>query len=179
MSFTIHIVHGSMNNMNSKEQSKKLQKLSLSVGDFIRYWGFRRIHGAIWTQLYLSSEPLNCVQLTSRLGVSKALVCPALDELVEYHLIEQTPSPNEKTKMYKAATDINQVIRKILKSRESKILAQIAKDYDAFLKVTNNNAAYDVEKIKSLGEMILSANIMLEAVLNQNDLLETLVGVQK
>ena len=97
-----------MNNMKSKDQNKdrattsqkNLQKLSLSIGNFIRYWGFRRIHGAIWTQLYLSKTPLSCTDLTSRLGLSKALISPALDELCKFKLIFEAPAPNEKTKIY-------------------------------------------------------------------------------
>ena len=86
--------------MKSKVKAPSVQKLSLSIGNFIRYWGFRRIHGAIWTQVFLSKTPLSCTDLTERLGLSKALISPALEELCHYHLIQVVASPNDKTKLY-------------------------------------------------------------------------------
>ncbi len=170
-----HIVHGSMNNMKSKVKpvgpGKDLQKLSLSIGNFIRYWGFRRVHGAIWTQLYLSKTPLSCTDLTKRLGLSKALISPALEELSQYKLIQETPAPNEKIKMYKAAEDINEVIRHVLETREAKMLKQITKDFSAFNQSEGKSDSLDEKRVKTLGEMIFSANLMLQIMLSHNDLL--------
>ena len=174
-----HIVHGSMNNMKSKDQNKgrattsqkDLQKLSLSIGNFIRYWGFRRIHGAIWTQLYLSKTPLSCTDLTNRLGLSKALISPALDELCKIKLIFEAPAPNEKTKIYQAADNINDVIQHVLKTREAKMLQQITEDFAAFNGAGAKLDSIDSKKVDSLGEMISSANLMLGLMLDQKDLL--------
>lgn len=165
-----------MNNMKSKDltskSQKNLQKLSLSVGNFIRYWGFRRIHGAIWTQLYLSKTPLSCTDLTARLGLSKALISPALDELCQYKLITEAPAPNEKTKVYKAAENINEVIQHVLRTREAKMLKQITNDFSAFSDMENESDAIDSSRVESLGEMIIAANLMLEIMLSQKDILK-------
>lgn len=167
-----------MNNMKSKARSpdrsegQRLRNLSMSVGDFIRYWGFRRIHGAIWTQLYLSKTPLSCKELTERLGVSKALVSPALDELCGYKLIVEAPAPNEKTKLYFAAPNINEVIQHILRTREAKILKKITEDYAAIPAAKSKLQIIDEEKLNALGEMIVAANVMLEIFLTRKDLLK-------
>lgn len=166
--FGFHIVHGSMNNMKSKE----LQRLSLSVGDFIRYWGFRRIHGAIWTQVYLSKTPLSCTDLTIKLGLSKALISPALEELCDYKLIEEAESPNDKTKVYQAKTNINEVIKQVLKSREKKMLKQISENFTAFKKAESKNAEHDPVRVETLEEMIFSANMMLDLMLGQEDIMK-------
>ncbi len=174
-----HIVHGTMNNMRSKPKSSdvSLRELSLSIGDFIRYWGFRRVHGAIWTQLYLSIEPLNCTELAERLGLSKALISPALDELCQYKLITEAPAPNEKTKVYRAAEDVNEVIRRILRERESKILKQITKNFANFKKDKDSVSSVQQDRVKSLEEMILAANFTLEMVLSQKDLTKSPIGL--
>ena len=91
----------------------KLRALSESVGDFIRYWGFRRIHGEIWTQVFLSKTSLSGAELTQRLEVSKSLVSPALSELEEYGLIIMTED-GKKTKRYSAAPNVVSVIKDIL-----------------------------------------------------------------
>lgn len=170
------IVHSTMNNMGSKLKDKKiskpLKKLSLSVGDFIRYWGFRRVHGAIWTQLYLSKSPLSCTDLTACLGLSKALISPALDELCQYKLIFEAPAPNEKVRVYSAAQDVNEVIRHILKTRELKILKQITRDFSDLKKKESDTNNLSIERLDSLEEMIFSANVMLEVMLDQKDLMK-------
>jgi len=165
-----------MNNMKSKENQKnadvELQKLSLSIGDFIRYWGFRRIHGAIWTQLYLSKTALSCTDLTLKLNLSKALISPALDELCQYRLIEEVASVNEKTKLYQAVDNINQVIQHVLKTREKKMLKQIRDHFSQFKKANLKNEDLNESRVQSLEDMILSAHLMLEVMLAQNDLMK-------
>lgn len=151
--------------------NQDLQKLSHSIGSFIRYWGFRKIHGAIWTQLYLSKTSLSCTELTERLGVSKALVSPALEELENYKLIYEAPAPNEKTKVYQAAENISEVIHHVLKTRESKMLKKITEDFTAFNKSKLSREDLNSKRIESLGEMIISANLMLEIMLSQKNLL--------
>lgn len=172
-----------MNNMKSKEisarEKKHLQKLSLSIGHFIRYWGFRRIHGAIWTQLYLSKTPLSCTDLTQKIGLSKALISPALEELCQYKLIHEAPAPNEKTKVYEASENINEVIQHVLKTREAKLLKQITKDFGAFNENEADSGAFDAKKVKSLGEMISAANLMLEIMLAHEDILQMPFDLEK
>lgn len=162
-----------MNNMKSKDrtESRLLRNLSMSIGDFIRYWGFRRIHGAIWTQLFLSKTPLSCKDLTEQLDLSKALISPALNELCGFKLVKEVDSPNEKTKLYCASENINEVIQHILKSREAKMLKQITEDYSSFNSSTVKKQRVDEDKVKALGEMIMAANIMLEIFSSQEDLL--------
>ena len=170
--FSFHIVHSTMNNMKSKASPSELRKLSMSVGNCIRYWGFRRIHGAIWTQLYLSNTPLNCTALTRNLKVSKSLVSPALEELVKYRLIEEVPSENEKTKHYTAAENISEVIQHVLRTRESKMLKKITDDFHALSKVSKKDMTIDADRLNSLNEMILSANLMLGVLLSQPDIMQ-------
>lgn len=157
--------------MKSKDQNLNLRKLSLSVGNFIRYWGFRRIHGAIWTQLYVSGTPLSCTDLTIRLGLSKALISPALDELCNFKLIREAPAPNDKTKMYSAAENISEVIQHVLKTREARMLKQITKDFSDFTDSASGDVAMNEANVKSLGEMIAMANMMLEMLMTQKDIL--------
>ena len=152
--------------------SNQLKKLSLSIGDFIRYWGFRRVHGAIWAQLYLSKSPLSCTDLTINLGLSKALISPALDELCQYKLIFEAPAPNDKVRVYSAEQDVNEVIRQILKTRELKILKQIARDFSDLKQRDSDGGEVNLERLDRLEEMIFSANVTLEVIIDQKDLLK-------
>ena len=148
-----------------------LQALSISVGHFIRYWGFRRIHGAVWTQLYLSQTPLSGAELTKRLLLSKALISPALTELEEYQLIKPIKSENEKTKLYIANDDVENVIKHILRIREKKMLEAVAKNLKNVQKTDSANTDLNTMRLAKLTQMVESAQFMLELILNSGDLM--------
>ncbi len=160
-----------MNNMKSKETTKLLRDLALAIGDFIKYWGFRKIHGAIWTQLYLSQEPLSCAQLTQMLNFSKALISPALSELVEFGLIQLLESSNEKTKMSKTTENIDDVIKNILRNRESKIIQNISNKFEKIIKNNDKFKDTDLEKLNNIGDMIYSVKIMLNFIISLDNIL--------
>jgi len=143
---------------------KELKRLAGAVGDFIRYWGFRRIHGQVWTQVYLSATPLSGADLTRTLGVSKALVSPALKELEFYDLIRRAAGGDEKTKRYEANPDVFSVIQKVLREREQKLLARAAQGVEAAQKACANSPAVNPQRLQQLAEMVASANIAIEWV---------------
>lgn len=159
-----------MNHMKKQDRSlklKQLRALSESVGDFIRYWGFRRIHGSIWTQIYLSPRPLSGTELKTRLNVSKALVSPALAEMEKWGLILPAPSKNSKTKSYTAAPDVFSVVRQVLATREQPMVAKVAHQ----LKIVADCAGEELhaERFANLQSMVKSAQFGLEILLQVDD----------
>ena len=158
--------------MSSKDQSRKLRELSLSVGDFIRYWGFRRVHGAVWAQLWLSPEPLSCTDLAARLELSKALISPALGELLAFGLIFETEAPDEKVKLYAADPDVNSVIKHVLKTREKLLLEKVRKDFVSVEKENRDTAFVESGRLRQLDFMIRAARSMLDLMLDEEELLE-------
>lgn len=162
---TSNIVHTNMNYMK-KQTEKQLAALSGAVGDFIRYWGFRRIHGEIWTQIYLTATPLSGVELTERLGVSKALVSPALKEL-EAHKLILVRNEDGKTKRYTANPDVFKVIKDILIQREMKL---IEKALLQFGKVESlDDPALDKDRLKNIGQMINVAHFAIAFIVSQSE----------
>lgn len=157
---------------NLSPAEKRLQELADTVGDFIRYWGFRRIHGQIWSQVFISSKSLSGVELTRRLGVSKALISPALQELQDYGLITALED-GRKTKRYQAVPEVVPVIQKILKSRESKLISESKRKFDKVLSYQdsdlNQKALVDEARLSELGEMIQLAQFALKFILSQSD----------
>jgi DNA-binding transcriptional regulator GbsR (MarR family) len=143
---------------------RELKRLASVVGDFIRYWGFRRIHGQVWTQVYLSTAPLSGAELTRILGVSKALVSPALKELEFFDLIRRAAGGDEKTKRYEANPDVFSVIQKVLREREQKLLVRAAQGVEAAQKACAGSPAVNSERLEQLSEMVASANIAIEWV---------------
>ncbi len=143
--------------------------MATAVGDFIRYWGFRRIHGQIWTELYLSKQTLSGKELTRRLGVSKALVSPALHELIEFKLIRQTQSTG-KLKQYCADPNVFQVIVGVLNNRERHLIENAQKTHRILTESLKTqdilSDAIDLSRLTELGEMIKTALSALLFVVN-------------
>ncbi len=148
------------------QESIKLRRLASSVGDFIRYWGFRRIHGQIWTVLYLAKQPMSGTELTKLLKVSKALVSPALGDLEGHKLIIRVPG-DKKTKNYIANPDVFNVIKEVLKTREQELLMKASKTFQDLQK--EQNADLDRARLESLQEMITAASTMLSWLISNTE----------
>lgn len=151
-----------MNYMGETSRSKintNLIKLSRTIGDFIRYWGFRRIHGQIWTQIFLSQKALSGADLTRSLKVSKALVSPALKELLKHKLIVEQKL-DAKTKAYTANPNVLEVIRKVLTKREAVLIKKAEENFkdlqksliDDPLKI-NTSRLKELESLISVGSL--------------------------
>lgn len=147
--------------MKNNKEREQLRNLALSIGNFIRYWGFRRIHGQLWAVIFLSSRSLNGTELADLLEVTKGLVSPALRELEEVGLIHVSGG-DDKTKTYSANPDVFAVIRKVIQSRE-KVLIRDAQN--AFTRVRSGSGnGLDEVRVEELGQMIGTAGVLVEAI---------------
>lgn len=87
-----------------------------AVGAYIETWGFRSIHGRVWSLLALSAVPLSQAQIAERLGVSRSLVHLAIGELGEYALVR--PVSERRNAPYTARMDVWPTITGVLRKRE-------------------------------------------------------------
>ena len=156
--------------MKRAQENPGIGALSNRVGEFIEYWGFKKIHGAIWTHLYLSPVPLTASHLISRLGVSKALISLTLKDLIEHRLIVQTEDgTRKKNKTYSANPDVFGVIRNILSKREAGLVANILEECEKLGQKTPDDpdlAGVDPERLENLADMTRTANAALRVLLS-------------
>ncbi len=132
------------------EATKK--QLADSVGEFIKYWGFKEIHGRIWTHVYLAEEPLTAKELTNRLGVTKGLISTALAELIAYQVVEKVSLGDARSPGYQSNTDLMEVIFNILRNRELKLTNKIKLNIET-LESEMNPASLQMERVRRLHEM--------------------------
>lgn len=144
-----------------------LNQLAEQIGLFIQYWGFKKIHGQLWTHIYLSANPISALELGKRLEVSKALVSLSIKDLLEYDLILPVESPNKKLKLYIANPDVFTVILEVLKSREAPMLTKIEKTFSALEANYEKNPSVELDskKVELLGQMITMANLTLQSLI--------------
>lgn len=102
------------------------EKLVSAIGEFIEYWGFKRVHGKIWTHIFLSERPLDAADLMKRLKISKALVSISVKDLIEYSVILKSGKSKKGTQTYTANPNLADVITHVLKTRERVLLNRIS-----------------------------------------------------
>jgi DNA-binding transcriptional regulator GbsR (MarR family) len=152
----------------SSRVTPELEDVASQVGDFIEYWGFKKIHGRIWVHLFLTQKPLNAGELISRLKVSKALISMSLSELVDYDVIFCEGKCPSGTSLYRANPDVTSVITNILRVRERRMLGRIAAATKLLCEVKGQNKEcqdLDSQRVKALSEMVKSAEANLDGIL--------------
>lgn len=114
-----------MSTVKAKSESyRPVFDLVDSIGDFIEYWGFKKIHGKIWALVFLAEKPVDANYLIEHLGVSKALVSMTLKDLLSYKVVLES-SLKASTVHYESNPDMADVILDVLMGREAKMLAKI------------------------------------------------------
>jgi DNA-binding transcriptional regulator GbsR (MarR family) len=154
--------------LKNQSDAVQLGRLAEQIGKFIEYWGFKKIHGQIWTHIYLSPTPLSALELISRLQVSKALISIAMKDLIDYRLIFQTKeSLTHKNKFFVANHDVFEAIKQVLETRELHLMNQIQSEHRLLhnIQMQNRGELVDEKKLKALGKMIGGADKALHGIL--------------
>ncbi len=156
-----------LNRAESKDDSLLLESLASRVGDFIKYWGFKRVHGQIWVHLFLTKEPLDAGELIRRLGVSKALISMSLSDLLSYDVILRAGKSSYGTQLYVANEEIVKVVVNVLMQRERKLILQTQaaqSSLDSLSPKAKATMKVDQERLDALGEMTRVAETLLDGV---------------
>lgn len=155
--------------------SPELQRVSDGVGQFIQYWGFKAIHGRIWTLLYLSSTPLSAAQVARALKVSKTLLSFSITELLEYSVIQEAGRGVKRTVYFRANPNINSVIANVLQLREKKLIEKIEESVEKLSSSLDQNRAterraLDVsrQQAQKLLELVRAARLVLSSIQWEN-----------
>lgn len=110
----------------------ELNDLAEQVGEFIAYWGFKKVHGRLWTHLFLSEHPMDAAQFIERLGISKALVSMTLSDLLKHQVILPAGKSARGTDLFVANPDTSGVIMNVLRTREKRMLSRIEAAFRLF-----------------------------------------------
>lgn len=151
---------------DSKTMDKSILDLSNHVGDFMEYWGFKKIHGRIWTILFLNKAPRDAGYLVRTLGVSKALISIAMKDLLRYDVILKAGNSAEGTQLYEANPNVREVIFHVVRSRERHILGQIRSTCNRAEPAMQREADLSPARVVALAEMIRMANTCLDRLLS-------------
>lgn len=154
--------------MRQDQRLFELDELADKVGEFIQYWGFKKVHGKIWCHLFLSKRPLDAQYFIERLSISKALVSQTLSELKDYKVIIECGKGERKTTVYCSNPELTEVIFGVLRAREKKMLCQTFAAFRLLDDLSDERLEreeIDRAKLQRLGTMIRFAERFLCSVL--------------
>ncbi len=137
------------------------------IGQLMKHWGFKKIHGEIWSCLFLSDKPLDAAAIIERLGVSKSLISMSLSGLTELNLVFQAGKSAEGTLLYKANTNISEVIFNILRYRERKIFAKLSTSYSLVETLPEGETKkwdLNMDRIKDFGNFLKEAESLMSKI---------------
>ncbi len=146
---------------------QEILQLADRIGQFIEFWGFKKIHGKIWTLLYLSQDPLSATDICKRLNVSKTLLSFSISELLEYQVIQEDSKGPKRTIYYRANEDVTSVVLNVLRGRERPLLEEVLIAHAAVKKTAKNDKSdfkLKTTRLTDLEGMITAAVTALEAL---------------
>lgn len=155
----------------------ELEDAAHQIGAFMEYWGFKAIHGRIWTHLFLAADPLDASDLVQRLGVSKALISVSLGELMEYDVVRSAGKCPRGTNAFAANPQVTDVIMNVLRMRERRMLCRVlacVRQIPNLPEADREAAAIDPKRAALLLEMAETADGTLDSMLKLSE-----VGFQR
>lgn len=90
------------------------------LGRLARFFGFSDVMGRLYGTLLLSPEPLSLDELADRLEISKGSVSMNMRALERWGMAKEIWMRGERKKYYMAESDLWQVMRNVLGSREQR-----------------------------------------------------------
>jgi DNA-binding transcriptional regulator GbsR (MarR family) len=150
------------------KKTPEVDYLAELVGEFIEYWGFKKIHGKIWLNLYLSEIPLDASALIQKLSVSKALISISIKDLLEFNVILEKGLSPDGTRLYEANPDLTGVITHVLRQREKIMMGKIQAAFGQLKEMSKEDlSSYKIEvnRLKELDRFIKNGEKGLNTIM--------------
>ena len=125
----------------SPTHARAIGLVSETMGELVEFWGFKASMGRIWASLYLSAQPLSATQLAELTGLSAGAISMGMHELAQWGLIRRVPVPGERKRYYTAYTDVWEVVRRIVRERELRLIGRAVERFEEALRLLEDEAA--------------------------------------
>lgn len=150
--------------------ARQVVRVCDTVGAFIEYWGFKAIHGRVWTLLALHKGPMPQTEIATLLSVSKSLVSGAVAELSNLGLVRQTR--DHRNAPYEAVFDVWPIISEVLRSREwmlveaARVALEAAIEEAELARAMNYKVRWDLSRMQTLLAMTELAQALLRILMS-------------
>ncbi|MDP6946679.1 MAG: hypothetical protein QF464_21195 [Myxococcota bacterium] len=140
-----------------------------AVGSFIAWWGFKAIHGRIWTLLALRGAPMSQAEIGRTLSVSRALVSASVHELEDFGLVR--PVGAGRLAPYEAVMDVWPVISDVMRGREwmmiesARVSLEAALEEAELIADTEGSVPWSLDRIRLLLGLTEMAQTLLKILI--------------
>ena len=153
------------------------------LGRLARFFGFSEVMGRLYGTLLMNPEPLSLDDLADTLQISKGSVSMNMRALERWGMANEVWMRGERKKYYQAESDLWQVIRNVLDSRERRevqLALQVLGESVEKLQSANETltpeeqelAKYYLERMDDLQAFFQFAQMALETVLGGQETLD-------
>ena len=146
--------------------TRRVRQVADAAGRFIEYWGFKAVHGRVWTLLALSWRPLSQTELCELLDVSRSLMSKTMTELQTYGLVRAVS--DHRNAPYEAVLDVWPTIADVLRRREWMMIEESRLALEA--------AIEEADLVGESGEVPWDASRM-RMLLNMTELAQSLLKI--
>lgn len=150
--------------------SRQVVRVCEAVGAFIEYWGFKSVHGRVWTLLALRGEPMSQSEIAALLGISRSLVSGTVAELCEHGLLRRVDGGRNAP--YEAVVDVWPVISDVLRAREwmliesARVALEAAVEEAEVAHAAGYSVRWNVERMRVLLAMTDLAQTLLRILMS-------------
>jgi DNA-binding transcriptional regulator GbsR (MarR family) len=156
------------NNFNREfDQEGISEELLVEIRHFESFFGrlgFKRIDGAIYGLLVLSTNPLSSQQIQSSLSLSQGAVSSSLKTLSLYGAIETLDSKDTRCHLHQASPDALNIVASVFRKREQESVASFKRVLQRVLANTPDDQQHSIRRERLVS--IITTCMMAEAVMN-------------
>lgn len=153
------------------------------VGRLARFFGFSEVMGRLYGTLLMSPSEMSLDDLASQLKISKGSVSMNMRSLERWGMAKEVWVRGERKKYYKAESDLWQVIRNVLTSRErrevqlalevlSGSIEKLQSAHEDLSPEDRELAIFYLERIADLQAFFRVAQLALETVVGNENALD-------
>lgn len=140
------------------------------IGSLMEFWGFKRVHGRVWTILFLAQEPLSASEIRQRLGVSVGATSMALTELRRWGAVREVRTGARSTH-FEPETNIWRLVSRVLQDREKRLLDETLEVFaQAIQELKADGAAGASRRVEKLVWLTRLARGMLDMLTSRGEL---------
>jgi DNA-binding transcriptional regulator GbsR (MarR family) len=146
-------------------------RLVRHIGELIRFWGFGRHAGRVWTLLYLQPDPLPAEEIARRLHLSAGSLSQTLGLLERWGAVKRFRAGERRYLLHTQNEDVWGSVVNVLKGREARMIAEtnalLAELRDQVARAPageKRRRAHLEKRLGSLHRMTRAAELLLSAV---------------
>lgn len=130
-----------------------------AVGDVIRFWGFRKPLGRLWTVLLLAEEPLSAPEIAERLKISAGATSMNLSELERWGVVRRVDRAGHRRTLYEPETDVVRLVARVVRERERLLVRSVRERLERAYDLSKKTARKRAKAHRRLGYLLSIARI--------------------